>query len=83
MMIGEMRTKLRDRFSKLIEQNMNLNELFTNLTYDEYVDLIVIYHDDPDMLSSLATGISLNPNLTETQKEILYDMIDEEIERRG
>jgi len=66
---GKLKEKLKGSPDRLIP--------FTTQTYDEYVDLIANNEDDPETLREIATGIGLNPNLTDAEKDALYELIDE------
>ncbi|MCW3129209.1 MAG: hypothetical protein N2V75_03805 [Methanophagales archaeon] len=49
------------------------------LSHDEYVVLIDSYHDDSETLGLIAEAISLNENLSEDEKNELWDKIDREM----
>jgi len=58
-------------------KDKNLEEL----SHDEYVVLIDSYHDDSETLGLIAEAISLNENLSEDEKNELWDKIDREMTR--
>ncbi len=69
----------------LIEKYKKLKEKVTGSdypTYDEYFNLIYAYKDDSEALYDLAEEIRANPNLTEDEKERLWELIDKEIKLR-
>lgn len=73
---------LIEKYGKLKEKlrgSSSPNMPFTSQTYDEYVDLIVNNEEDPETLREIATGIGLNPNLTDAEKDALYELIDEHL----
>ena len=67
-------------FRKVIEdriiEEFEKRKDYELLTFDELFNEIIYNADDPDVLSLIAEAIRFNDNLSDFEKEELWDLID-------
>lgn len=69
---------LKDRYQKKLKKKKKESSIpYVGLEYDEYLAFIEANCDNSDVLEEIATGIGLSNNLTQVEKDVLWDYIED------
>ena len=74
-----MKMKIRQKIEEKIREKLDEleEESYDEMTFDELVDYIYFYRNNPTEIAAIVDAIRLNPNLTEPEKDRLYQIISE------
>jgi len=65
------------------ETEENVETTLTKMSYDELYNEIMLNSEDIDALTTIAEAIRTHPNLTDFEREKLWEIIDKMVRKRG